>query len=254
MNLIRLDSLTSPEVKALCLQGDVDVVLPLGAIEQHGPHLPLNVDVLIAEEVSRLVVSRLVIEGLQIVIAPTFVYGDSRHHLSFAGTMSVSNETLYRSLKDLCESLFRSGFRRIYLLTGHAGNCDVMNQIEREFGTSRITAVADWPLIRDSLHRVAAEKLSIPADIVGTHAGHFETSIMMLIAGERVRKNLIEKGAIGTPSEMGAKLRSIGMQGVSEIGVIGDPRSSSAIAGQIYLDALVDLHVELISLRIREVV
>lgn len=76
----------------------------------------------------------------------------------------------------------------------------------------------------------------------------------MLIAGERVRKNLIEKGAIGTPSEIGAKLRSIGMQGVSEIGVIGDPRSSSAIAGQIYLDALVDLHVELISLRIREVV
>ena len=252
MNTINLDSLTSPEVKSLCLSIDVDVILPLGAIEQHGPHLPLNVDVLIAEKVADLVASELVRHGLKIVVAPTFVYGDSSHHLGFAGTMSLHNESLVSSLRDLCHSILKSGFRRIYLLTGHAGNCDAMNQIENEFGKSQIIAVADWPSIRGKLHNAATEKLSLLPEVVGTHAGHFETSIMMLISPDKVRQNLIEVGVIGNPADIGAKLRSLGMQRVSENGVIGDPRSSSASAGKIYLDTLVDLHVEVILLQSRE--
>jgi len=252
LNAITLDSLTFPEVENLCLANDVDVILPLGAIEQHGPHLPLNVDVLIAEKVAELVGNELVRQGLKIAVAPAFVYGDSTHHIGFSGTISLHNESLVSSLRDLCQSILYSGFRRIYLITGHAGNCNAMNQIEKEFGKSQIVAVADWPLIRGKLHNVAKEKLSLLPEVVGTHAGHFETSIMMLISPDKVRQNLIEVGVIGNPVDIGAKLRSLGMQRVSKNGVIGDPRSSSALAGKIYLDTLVDLHSELILRQSRE--
>jgi creatinine amidohydrolase len=245
--------MTSPEVRTLCSNGDVDVLLPMGAIEQHGPHLPLNVDVLIAEEVASLVVTRLISLGINVVVAPTFVYGDSSHHLDFSGTISLSNDALVSSLRDICESLIKSGFRRIFIVTGHAGNCSAMKQVENELGQSRVTAIADWPIIRGRLHKVAAEQLGMSADIVGTHAGHFETSIMMLIAGTKVRKNLFEIGAIGNAQDLGTRLREFGMYEISKNGIIGDLTTSSESAGKIYLDALVDLHVEIVTDRISQV-
>lgn len=231
----RLGELSTRDVAEALASSPLDVIVALGALEQHGPHLPLATDQIIATAVAEAVASRV---GA-CVIVPTVPVGASSHHLSFAGTASLTNETIVATQVDIVESLLSHGFRSAYVVTGHAGNSGAMSAAAKQLD-ARVVSFADWPAQRDAVHRVAQDELGLDPDVVGTHAGHFETSIMMLLAPHLVQLDRIEPGFIGPAAQASATLLRDGMAALATNGVIGDPTGSNAAAGERYLDALVD--------------
>ncbi|MYE73587.1 MAG: mycofactocin biosynthesis peptidyl-dipeptidase MftE [Acidimicrobiia bacterium] len=221
----------------------LDVIIPLGAFEQHGPHLPLDTDTLIAEAVADRAAQR----AGECVVSPCIPVGASSHHLAFKGTASLSDNVLKSVTVEVINTLLSHGFRGAYLVTGHAGNVGAMALVMAELDPtdrSRVVSFDDWPAQRDAVHQVAETKLDLHRELVGTHGGHFETSILLAIAPHRVDMASAVAGHVGPASSASAKLRSEGMAALSPVGIIGDPRGASADAGELYLDALVSLVVE----------
>jgi creatinine amidohydrolase len=114
---IAIGDMTWPDVKALIATTPV-VVLPVGAVEQHGPHMPLLTDTLMVEWLAAEAAAR--VEGC--FVAPTIPYGMSANHLGFAGTLSLEVETLKAVLVDVGQSVLRHGFAALVILNGHGGN------------------------------------------------------------------------------------------------------------------------------------
>ena len=224
-------------------QGPLDVIVPLGALEQHGPHLPLDTDAVIADAVADRAAERV---G-ECVVTPALPVGASHHHLAFPGTASLNDDTLRDVLVQMVQTLLGHGFRGVYLVTGHAGNVGAMAAALAELplaDRSKVVAFDDWPAQRDAVHRVAEAQLGLDREQVGTHGGHFETSIMLAVAPGEVDMSAAVAGFVGPAAPASAKLRSEGMAALSPVGVIGDPRGACANAGEQYLGALVDLVVE----------
>ena len=117
-----LARMLSPQIPALVEHENVDVLIPLGALEQHGPHLPLGTDTVIAEAIAAGVAQRL--DAL--VVAPCLPVGCSEHHLSFPGTASVPEAVVAEYTRSTALTLLGHGFRNVYVVTGHAGNIPAM--------------------------------------------------------------------------------------------------------------------------------
>ncbi len=155
------------------------VVLPIGATEQHGPHLPTGTDfftiMAVAEESARIASAEI-----PILVTPALPYGSSDHHLPFGGTLSLSTETYYRVLRELVESLITDGFRRIFLLNGHGGNHELAELAARDVAMRRdaiVGAGSYWAIAWDGLVAAGAHKgRRLPG-----HAGDFETSMMLAL-------------------------------------------------------------------------
>ncbi len=120
-----LDEMTGPEVEAALAQTDV-LLLPVGATEAHGAHLPLGTDSFEARENCRRAALRLESLACPVVIGPVIPFGASSFHLGFAGTISLSSITMINLLKEVCLSLYETGFRKFALVHGHDGNLPVM--------------------------------------------------------------------------------------------------------------------------------
>jgi len=235
-----LEPLTQAATEAADASKAAEVIVPLGALEQHGPHLPLGTDTFIAREIA----TRAAQEVGNCQIAPCVPIGASAHHLSFAGTTSIAGETLASAIADILATLLSHGFGAAYLITGHAGNCGAMQAAAASLSpqqAEKTLIFADWPAMRDAVHQVAETQLGMHRDVVGTHAGHFETSIMLAIHPDLVDLSSAAAGYIGPPEVAGPRLSSEGIQAVSPIGVVGDPTLATAAAGELYLDALVGL-------------
>jgi creatinine amidohydrolase len=160
------------------------VVLPLGATEQHGPHLPSGTDTFAVESIAR---DSALIAGDQIPIAltPPLPFGSSAHHLVYGATLSLSTETYYKVLCDLLDSLIQDGFKRIFLLNGHGGNHELAQIAARDIVLKhavRVAAGSYWAIAWDALTAAGAhEKRRLPG-----HAGDFETSLMLSLRPELV--------------------------------------------------------------------
>jgi len=120
-----LDEMTGPEVQAALAKTDV-LLLPVGATEAHGAHLPLGADSFDARENCRRAAIHLETLGCPVVIGPVIPFGTSSFHLGFAGTISLSSNTMINLLKEVCLSLYQTGFRKFALVHGHDGNLPVM--------------------------------------------------------------------------------------------------------------------------------
>ncbi len=107
------------------------VVLPLASIEQHGPHLPVYTDSLIAMEVLRRTIA-LLPEEMLVWCLPLLPYGKSNEHTGFPGTISLTSETLMRVLTEIAESISRSGFKRFVILNAHGGNSELVDVVMRD--------------------------------------------------------------------------------------------------------------------------
>ena len=118
---IRWDNLTSKEIGKLAEQNAI-VIIPMGSTEQHGPHLPVGTDAILAEWFSHRTADALRAKGIPALITPTFAVANSMHHMSFPGTVSLRPGTFLTELKDLCIAIARHGFRRIAIINGHGGN------------------------------------------------------------------------------------------------------------------------------------
>jgi creatinine amidohydrolase len=167
------------------------VVLPVGATEQHGPHLPLATDWLIVEHVARAAAA-LARDALDVLVTPTLPFGSSHHHLSFGGTVSMTTERYYGALRDLAESLLTDGFRRIFILNGHGGNHEIIQLVARDLAlchAANLGAASYWDLARA---RLADAGLAQQGMYPG-HAGHFETSLILALRPELVANPLPER-------------------------------------------------------------
>jgi creatinine amidohydrolase len=175
--VIRLDRQPWREVRAAGERGAI-AVLPVGSQEQHSEHLPMGTDTLLAEAVVDAAVDLLGAGGPELVRLPALPYGHSPHHL-FAAAVSLSATTLLAVLDDALDSLVRSGFRRVLLVNGHAGNDEVVR-----------IAVKDCALRSDvALGACSYWALAGPEEPPQTpgHAGWFETSLLLAVHPDLVR-------------------------------------------------------------------
>lgn len=233
-----LADIVSPQVRALLERRSVDVFVPLGALEQHGPHLPLATDTIIAEAVAREVASSVD----DLVVAPCLPVGCSDHHLAFAGTASIPNAVAAAYVSAVTSTLLGHGFRCAYLWSAHAGNNDAVREaaasLSDEF-PGRVAAFVDWPAQRRRLHEWAEAAFGLAPERVGSHAGHFETSIMLAVAPDGVDMEAAPEGFVGPVQEAADRMKRDGIAALSDVGVIGDARSATAEAGKGYLKVLV---------------
>jgi creatinine amidohydrolase len=170
---VSLAELTRERLRELAPRSTV--VLPIGSVEQHGPHLPLVTDLALVEHVTAAAAARAG-ERVPVLLAPALPFGSAHHH-RFAAALSLAADTLIRVLGDLLESLALAGCRRVLIVNGHGGNSDAMRIAGRRAVLEAGLAVATC-----DYWAVAAEELAeLSADVPG-HAGDFETSLMLAIA------------------------------------------------------------------------
>jgi creatinine amidohydrolase len=166
---------------------DMLVIVPLGATEQHGPHLPAGTDCYVVEHIAQAAAA-LVAAEIPVVVTPTLSFGSSHHHLPFGGTMSLSTETYYRVLYDLGESLITGGFRRIFFLNGHGGNAELMQLVARDLALkhpAHFAAASYWILAWEAMVQAQLPGLR---QSPGGHAGVFETSLMLSLRSDLARE------------------------------------------------------------------
>lgn len=174
---VRWERLSSPEIAAAAGSGAV-VVVPVGSIEQHGPHLPTMTDSACVEHVVRDAVDRL--DGSPLtLIAPTVKFGFSADHLGFAGTLSIPAELLADLLVEIGRSILLSGFRRIVYVNGHGSNASLLYYVVRRIRDLApepvtVTGATYWSLAREEL---AAARRSEEGGM--GHACELETSLML---------------------------------------------------------------------------
>lgn len=159
------------------------VILSIGAVEQHGPHLPVMTDALIGEATLTLALEKLEPDE-QVWMIPPISYGKSNEHIGFAGTISLSASTLQQLVMDIAQSLHASGFRRLLLFNTHGGNTDLLNVVAREIRIA--TGLMVFNLSPHSLH-VAADLISPEEAKFGIHGGDYETSVVKAIKPDWVQ-------------------------------------------------------------------
>ena len=237
MGAVKLDTLTWPEVNAGIEGGRDIVVVPLGAFEQHGPHLPLETDVLLGNHLGRVVAGRL-----DAFVAPTVRIGCSHHHLGFPGTLSLSPDTFGRVVADIVSSLARARFRRAILLPSHGGNYAPLAEAMKKIGSSvdglEITALTD-PAPLFGAAEVGQRDFGVPLAEGGIHSGEWETSMLLAIHPELVHMDRARAGWVGDPKEAFGRIFKEGTDSLSKIGVVGDPRRATAEHGERYWEAVI---------------
>ena len=212
------------------------LLVPVGSVEQHGPHLPLATDAMIANAVTRAAAERLAETGTAVLVAPSVNYGASGEHEGFPGTISIGHEALFLLLTEFGRSATRWA-NGVIFVNGHGGN------------TATLTKVVD--LLRYEGRAVAWTSMDLPdAD---AHAGDTETSLLRHLAPWAVRVDLMAPGATEPVAELMPRLRAGGVRSVSESGVLGDPTTSSAERGRHLFDRLVTALVsELVALDVTQ--
>ncbi len=203
------------------LQGRIErtiLAVPLGATEQHGPHLPLRTDTSIAAELCR----RLADRRPDIVVAPAIPYGSSGEHAGFPGTLSIGQAALELLIVELVRSA--DAFAGVVIVNGHGGNL--------------------YPLAaaRRTLHAEGRDVLIWSPDGAGhdMHAGHTETSVALRIFPDEVDMRAAEPGNTAPLPELIGELRRYGVAAVSPNGVLGDPTHADARDGDTFLGEWTD--------------
>ena len=228
-------SLKAAELRDLAAREAI-VVLPVAAMEQHGPHLPVMVDTLLCGEVARRAALRA--SGRHpVVVAPTVWSGLSEHHMPFGGTFTLDFPTFLSLIECLCRSLRRHGFRRVLLLNGHGGNVAALRVVVDELRglDMRLLTATYWQVdpvtIADILERQSGVQ----------HACEAETSMVMALRPELVDESqfaaarCVEAGQVAGQAH--ALHSAMKFEERTPSGAIGDPTAASAEKGEKLLEA-----------------
>ncbi|ALJ22183.1 creatininase family protein [Microbacterium sp. No. 7] len=238
----RLDHLSGPEAGRV-LDASSILVLPTGAIEHHGEHLPLATDAIMAERIAARIVDAAAADGHDVWLLPTLAYTKSDEHAWAPGTMTLSSATFLATLVDLGRSIARTPARTVLFYNGHGGNVAplgvALRELRRRFGL-----------------RTFAEGIRVPVGDgaegpdergFGIHGGHGETSLMLHLAPELVS---LSRGVRAVPDALAAFSR-IGFAGApvqfgwlsddfGTGGVLGDPTAATAAEGERLAAELVE--------------
>jgi creatinine amidohydrolase/Fe(II)-dependent formamide hydrolase-like protein/7-cyano-7-deazaguanine synthase in queuosine biosynthesis len=234
---VKWGSLTWPDAAARLKQVDV-ALLPVGATEQHGPHLPLDTDAFDAEYLAMRVAEAC--DAPHPLVLPAIAYGISYHHDDFPGTVSITNDTLSRLIYDIGMSAARNGIRKLVIINGHGGNSPALNQAAQMINRdARIFVCVDTGETSDV---DIAGFIETPNDV---HAGEIETSTSLAVRPELVRMN---RAVTSVPAFSSRYLDFTSKRGVlwyaatrsiSESGVMGDPSRASAEKGEKIWDIMI---------------
>lgn len=200
--MTNLADLTWPDLEPALL------AVPLGATEQHGPHLPFTVDT----EIAVALCERLA-EQRPVLVAPPVAYGSSGEHADFPGTLSIGQRAVELLILELVRSA--DAYAGVVLISAHGGNADPLNRALRTLHAESRRAIA-W---------------SPPGRPDDTHAGLAETSVMLALRPAGVRLDLAERGTTTPLPDILPTLREKGLAAVTPNGVLGDPRGATAAEG-----------------------
>ena len=222
---------------------DAVAIIPIGAVEQHGPHLPLDTDIYLSTQVALAAAAQVTVAAF---VCPPLPIGVSEHHMRFAGTLSLRHDTLFAVVHDVVMSLTAHGCLRIVLLNGHGGNSTLIARAAQDLGlatSARIVSLNYWSMARNA---VAQTRRSEPNGMA--HGGEFETSLMLHLRPSAVRSDAIATcvpepriadesfDLFGTsPFVMGFRTEEL-----SPTGVIGRPDLATAENGADWFTAAVD--------------
>lgn len=222
------------------------VILPTGSTEQHGRHLPLEVDSFLAEEVC-LEMGRRAAD--RVLVLPPVSYGLNRHHIDFPGTIHIEPEVFIDFCLNITKSVAYHGFDKILLVNGHGSNAPLVNLVARKTvltTDSLCAAVNYFALASEAFERV--RETSVIA-----HSDEFETSLYLYLAPERARmdKAAADGDVVGeylsSDSTSDYPVRFNDYWGRwTEIGVHGDPTAATAEKGELIFEAAVSSLIELV--------
>lgn len=233
-------------------------ILPVAATEQHGPHLAVSTDIVVNEALLAAALAHLP-EGGEAVVLPLQPIGVSPEHGDFAGTLSLSHETLIRVLIELARGVAAAGLRKLVLFNSHGGQSHIMDIAAQKIRRKHhmlvfpVNAYRFW----DTAGAFGAAEAAH-----GIHAGAAETSIMLSAAPERVREDAIA-AHLSLSQHMEKKYRHLRpygrtgsfawqMQDLSATGAVGDATLASAAAGEALIDqagtAIAELFADIIAL------
>ncbi|HET7678209.1 MAG TPA: creatininase family protein [Candidatus Limnocylindrales bacterium] len=240
----RWAELTSPELAATIAREPV-VIVPLGSMEQHGPHLPVSTDTDIGLALAEASAEEAATRDIPVLVTPPIWSGYSPHHMDLAGTITVEQDTFIALVGDVVTSLHRHGVRHVLLLNSHGGNMALAkvaaDRVAVRLGVSPVVCTY-WHLVGEE---VAAARRSPPGGM--GHACELETSLQLHLEPSRVRSELLAPAVVPAESayhhvEMFAASRvSIyrPFTSYSESGVIGDPTLATPELGKRIFGATV---------------
>lgn len=214
------------------------VLLPVGATEQHGPHLPTGVDDFLAAEACRRTAALMAEHGRPIVVAPSLWCGLSEHHMAFGGTFTLTLPTYHALLRELCDSVRRAGFRQLLIVNGHGGNVSALGAIGHELSRELDLDIAVTSYFTAAEDRIA-EILTSRDTLM--HACEGETSMMMAAYPDLVDHARIVE-AVGPDITLQSRpghfvQQSRSFDTVTSTGVAGDARPATPATGGAILDA-----------------
>ncbi|MFG2683826.1 creatininase family protein [Streptomyces sp. NPDC048392] len=204
-------------------------VLPVGSYEQHGSYLPLATDTLVACAVARELAA-----AYPVHLLPPVTIGCSHEHADWPGTVSISAVTLHAVVRDIADSLRRSGVEALVVVNGHGGNYVLGNVVQES--SARGERMALFPAAED--WEAARERAGVTTSLLtDMHAGEIETSILLHAHPESVRPGYEAADFVADDRR---HLLSLGMSAYTDSGVIGRPSLGSAEKGKELLASLAD--------------
>ena len=238
MTDVEWSRLTAPEIRAVAARGNALAVLPVGALEQHGPHLPVITDSRVAAELS-LAAARLVADELPVLVLPAMWTGMSEHHLPFGGTISLDYAAFAAVLRSVTRSVRALGFARLLVVNAHGGNDDplavVCRELAHEFAMP-VVAARPWSMIPETLAAVLDKQKGVQ------HACEAETSVMLALAPELVRTDKLEQATAQGPGAVANRPALSRFWSFAErapdSGVRGDPRAGTVAKGEALFSAM----------------
>ncbi len=223
------------------------VIVPTGSTEQHGPHLPIDTDIVNAYEISKQAAKKV-----GALVAPPLYYGISPHWMNYPGTMSVRQDTFVDFLSQICSSLAKHGFKRLVIVNGHGGNdaavqLAAQNIAESGGGRCIVAALSYWNIASQEINSIRESPRGGIA-----HACELETSLQLHFRGDLVRMQRAKKNMMNAVSDFsisdltdgkrGAFIYKVGGGGTTaepgESGVIGDPTIATKEKGERFFGAI----------------
>jgi len=224
-------------------------VLPVAAIEQHGPHLPLSVDTVLVNGLMAAAVPHLA-SGLSVLFLPTQAVGLSPEHARFAGTLTLKTDTILRLWTDIAECVAAAGVKKLLIFNAHGGNVGVMDLVARDLRArlGLLVYSASWfnlPLT-DALGQDVSALFDDTEHRFGIHAGDIETSMMLALDPARVDMAQAQNFASAAQARAqtfeilgNGKSAKLGwqMQDYNPAGAVGNAAAATAAKGQALVDA-----------------
>ncbi len=234
-----LAEMTWAEAAAAVAHGHATVILPLGATEQHGPHLPLGTDTMRAQALAE----RLAADLPGALVAPVLPVGCSDEHHGFAGLIGLDHATLAAVIVDCARRLAGWGVARLVLLSAHGGNGRALALAAERLAAAlpglEVVVLGGGTALADGILAVAAAD-GVTAAALGLHAGEGETSEMLALRPDLVRRERAAAGCLDDGAALMPRLEQGGLRAVTATGVLGDPTAADAARGRRYLAAEVE--------------